>query len=77
MKFSLQINMKMPTFHEIFTANKYENATIHEIFSANKYENANNSWHFPYLCAKKISYSATLARMKLAIVSNLVYIPWA
>ena len=33
-KFSLLINMKMPTIAE------------HEIFSANRYENANNSWHF-------------------------------
>ena len=32
--------------HEIFSANKYENANSSEIFSANKYENANNSWHF-------------------------------
>ena len=33
--------------HDIFSANKYENANLkHDIFSANKYENANFSWHF-------------------------------
>ena len=25
------------------------NSAEHEIFPANKYENANNSWHFSYL----------------------------
>ena len=56
MKFFLLINLKLPTTansfllnvaeHEIFSANKYENANKHEIFFANKYENANYCWHF-------------------------------
>ena len=60
MKFVPLINLKLLTSensfllyiaeHEIFSANKYENANYcwheHEIFSANKYENANYCWHF-------------------------------
>ena len=42
MKFSLLINMKMPTIVE--NANYCE----HVIFSDNKYENANYCWHFHF-----------------------------
>ena len=42
MKFVLLINRKLLTIANSFLLNIAE----HEIFSANKYENANNSWHF-------------------------------
>ena len=42
MKFVLLINPKLLTIANFFLINIAE----HEIFSANKYENANNSWHF-------------------------------
>ena len=47
------------------------NSARHEIFSANKYENANNSWHFHILLAEKISCSAMFSKKELAIVSIL------
>ena len=46
----------------------------HEIFSANKYENANNSWHFSYLLAEKISHSAMFSNKEFAFVSYLRFI---
>ena len=42
MKFLLLINLKLLIIPNVFLLNIAE----HEIFSANKYENANNSWHF-------------------------------
>ena len=42
MKFVLLINLKLLTIANSILLNIAE----HEIFSANKYENANNSWHF-------------------------------
>ena len=42
MKFVLLINLKLQTIENVFLLNKAE----HEIFSANKYENANYCWHF-------------------------------
>ena len=42
MKFSLPTNPKLLTISNSFLLNMAE----HEIFSANKYENANNCWHF-------------------------------
>ena len=42
MKFVLHINLKL-----LILANSFLlNIAGHEIFSANRYENANNSWHF-------------------------------
>ena len=42
MKFVLLINIKLLTIVDSFLLNIAE----HEIFSANKYENANYCWHF-------------------------------
>ena len=42
MKFVLLINLKLLTIARSFLLN----IAKHEIFSANKYENANNSWYF-------------------------------
>ena len=42
MKFGMLINLKLLTIANSF----YLYIAEHEIFSANKYENANNSWHF-------------------------------
>ena len=50
------------------------NSAEHEIFSANKYENANNSWHFSYVLAEKISCSAMFSNKAFAIVSYLRFI---
>ena len=75
MKIVLLINLKLLTIPNSFLLNIAE----HEIFSANKYENANNSWHFhiylqrkfhaqlafSYLLAEKISCSAELSMKKV------------
>ena len=53
------------------------NSAEHEIFSANKYENANNSQlllAFSYLLAEKISCSATFSKKEFAVFSNLWFI---
>ena len=47
------------------------NSAEHEIFTANKYENANNSWHFSYLFEEKFSCSAMFSKKEFAIFSNL------
>ena len=49
------------------------NSDEHEIFSANKYENANNSWHFHIYKQRKFHAQQCFAR-KLEIVSNLIFI---
>ena len=51
------------------------NSAEHEIFSANKYENANNScFFFSYLLAEKFSCSAMFSKKEFVIVSNLRFI---
>ena len=49
------------------------NSAEHEIFSANKYENA-NKLAFSYLLAEKITRSAMLSKKEFAIISNLRFI---
>ena len=49
MKFVLLINLKLQTITNSFSLNIAE----HEIFSANKYENANNSLHFHIYLQRK------------------------
>ena len=47
---------------------------VHDIFSANKYENANNSWHFHIILAGKISCLALFSRKEFAIATNMRFI---
>ena len=54
LKFVLLINLKLLTIANLFLLNIIE----HEIFSANKYENANYLLAFSYLLAENISCSA-------------------
>ena len=49
MKFVLLINIKLLTIANSFLLNIAE----HELFSANKYENANNSWDFRIYLQRK------------------------
>ena len=49
------------------------NSAEHEIFSANKYENANNS-AFSYLLAEESSCLAMFSKTEFKIVSNLRFI---
>ena len=60
MKFVLLINQKLRTTANYFLLNVAE----HEIFSANKYENA-NYLAFSYLLAEKISCSSDLSMKKV------------
>ena len=50
------------------------NLAKHEIFSANRYENANNSLQFSYLLAEKFTCLAIFSKKEFAIVSNLNFI---
>ena len=50
MKFVLLINLILLTIANYFLLNIAE----HEIFSANKYENANESWHFHIYWQRKL-----------------------
>ena len=52
------------------------NSAEHEIFSANKYENANNMLAFSYLLTEKFSCLAMFRKKEFAIVSNLRFISW-
>ena len=86
MKFLLLINLKLLTIANSFLLNIAE----HEIFSANKYENANYCWHFhiylqrkflllafSYLFGEKISCSAELSMKKSFITSGQIFLfPW-
>ena len=49
------------------------NSAEHEIFSANKYENANNNWHFHIYKQRNIN-AQLLNKKKIAIVCNLRFI---
>ena len=44
------------------------NSAEHEIFSANKYENANNSWHFHIYQQRNFHAQLCLARKKLQML---------
>ena len=46
------------------------NSAEHEIFSANKYENANNNWHFHIYKPRNV-HALLLNKKKIAIVCNL------
>ena len=51
------------------------NSAEHEIFSANKNENANSSWQVGiFILAEKFSCSAVFSKKIIAIVSNLRFI---
>ena len=50
------------------------NSAEHEVFSANKYENAKNSLAFLYLLAEKFSCSVMFSKKEFAIISNLGFI---
>ena len=50
------------------------NLAEHEIFSANKYENANGIFIFIKILAEKFSCSAMLSKKEFVIVSNLRFI---
>ena len=43
------------------------NSAEHEIFSANKYENANNCWHFHIYKQSNVHAQLCLARKNLAL----------
>ena len=47
------------------------NSVVHEIFSANKYENANSTWHFHIYEQRNFHAQLCLTRKNLAIVSNM------
>ena len=44
------------------------NSAEHEIFSANKYENANNGWHFHIYYQRKFHAQQCLARKNLQLL---------
>ena len=44
------------------------NSAEHEIFSANKYENANNSWHFHIYEQRNFHAQLCLARKNLHLL---------
>ena len=44
------------------------NSVVHEIFSANKYENANNSWHFHINKQKNFHAQLCLVRKNLQLL---------
>ena len=50
------------------------NSAEHEIFSANKFENANNRLAFSNLLAEKFSCSAMFNKKEFATASNLGFI---
>ena len=58
---ALLINLKLLTTAIFFLLNIAE----HELFFADEYENGNYFWHFSYLLAKKISWSAELSVKKV------------
>ena len=44
------------------------NSAEHEIFSANKYENANNNWHFHIYLQRHFHAQLCFARKNLALL---------
>ena len=64
MKFSLLINMKMPTIVGIFIFISRENFMLLKLA-------------FSYLLAEKISCSAMLSKKEFGIFSNFRFISWA
>ena len=50
------------------------NSAEHEIFPANKYENANNSWHFHIYLQRNFHAQLYLARqnLQLLVISGIV-----